>query len=87
MLVVVVMARGGNFGVIVVRVREPVFRNLLAFEKTDPFIYFIVRNVDLKPSVVCVCVCVCVCLCVCVLCLLFFQITLCDNANQFAYKA
>ena len=42
----------GNMGVIVVRVCEPVFRNLphsytWPLKKTDPFIYLIVRNVDL----------------------------------------
>ena len=42
---------GGNLGVILVRVCEPVFQNLppfiyLAFKKTDPFIYLIIQNVD-----------------------------------------
>ena len=43
---------GGNLRVIVVRMCEPVFRNLpysyiWPLTKTDPFIYFIVRNFDL----------------------------------------
>ena len=45
---------GRNYGLIVVRVCDPVFRSLphsytmyLAYEKTDPFIYLIIRNVDL----------------------------------------
>ena len=43
---------GGNLGVILVRVCEPVFQNLphsytWPSEKTDPFIYLIFQNVDL----------------------------------------
>ena len=42
----------GNFGVILVRVCEPVFQNLphsytWPLKKTDPFIYLIIQNVDL----------------------------------------
>ena len=43
---------GGNLGVILVRVCEPVFQNLphsytWPLKKTDPLIYLIIQNVDL----------------------------------------